>query len=151
MTDENRMMEFAQRESAAASKAWGARVSDQKRRKAYGPASGITGFVVSVAADVFGVPCDDIYSSSRKANVSEARQAVMYVLRTDFDVSLAQIGRDLNRDHTSVMHGVSRANELRMESWNFNAALDEISARVDSLRKPVFYRHGSLEFKSKRG
>lgn len=48
---------------------------------------------------------DQIHSVSRKRNVTLARQAVMYWAYRSSGLSLEEIGRRINRDHTSVLYG----------------------------------------------
>lgn len=67
--------------------------------------------IVAEVAEATGITPRQIYSTSRKAHVARARQIVMYEARKR-GLSLAQIGHAMNRDHTTVMHGV-RAEEQR--------------------------------------
>lgn len=48
---------------------------------------------------------DEIISASRKRELVSVRQMLMYFCSTELDMSLKQIGRLLNRDHSTVIHG----------------------------------------------
>lgn len=62
-------------------------------------------------AQGYGIREADILGRSRQALISEARQVVMYrAHKAGF--STEQIGRALNRHHTTVMHGI-RAEKAR--------------------------------------
>lgn len=57
----------------------------------------------------------DFTSYSRARKHARPRQAVMYLVKRLTGLSLPQIGKKFgNRDHTTVMHGVRKIDELRM-------------------------------------
>lgn len=64
----------------------------------------------AVAAET-GVPVRAIYGNSRKRQVAEARQLVMYIA-VEHGISTNIVGYALNRDHTTVIHG-HRAEKAR--------------------------------------
>lgn len=53
-----------------------------------------------------GVSLTTLKSKNRHASVVRARQEAMYLLRTHAALSYPEIGRLLNRDHTTCMYGV---------------------------------------------
>jgi len=55
---------------------------------------------------VRGVSRQDLLSAKRTSRISHARQLAMYVTRQETSLSLAQIAREFNRDHTTVLHAV---------------------------------------------
>ena len=55
---------------------------------------------------VSGVSRDDLLSPKRSSRVSHARQLAMYLAREETSISLAQIAREFNRDHTTVLHAI---------------------------------------------
>ena len=55
---------------------------------------------------VCGVSRDDLLSAKRNSHVSHARQLAMYLARDETSISLAQIAREFNRDHTTVLHAI---------------------------------------------
>lgn len=60
---------------------------------------------VDAVAEATGLQPRVIYGASRKRQIAMARQLVMFLAHRD-GVSLSTIGRALNRDHTTVLHGV---------------------------------------------
>jgi chromosomal replication initiation ATPase DnaA len=60
---------------------------------------------VNAVAEATGIPAGAFYGRGKKKKIAEARQLVMYLANRG-GVSLSAIGRALNRDHTTVMHGV---------------------------------------------
>ncbi len=70
--------------------------------------------VAKAAAQLWNVPLDQLLSPSRKASVVAARQPVMAVLYHEFDLTLADIGAELDRDHTTILYGIRRADPNRV-------------------------------------
>ena len=72
--------------------------------------------IVCACAAEWGTTPDLIYGPRRKRELVLPRQAAMY-LASDLrpDLSLATIGRQMNRDTKTVMHGVRRVAE-RMQA-----------------------------------
>jgi chromosomal replication initiator protein len=56
----------------------------------------------------YGVNSDDLKGKSRHKQIVEPRQISMYLLREDAHLSTPEIGRILNRDHTTVLHGLKQ-------------------------------------------
>ena len=55
---------------------------------------------------VRSVSRQDLLSTKRTSRISHARQLAMYLARQETSLSLAQIAREFNRDHTTVLHAV---------------------------------------------
>jgi chromosomal replication initiator protein len=64
--------------------------------------------ILLAVARYYGVNADDLKSKSRHKQIVEPRQMAMYLLREDAHLSTPEIGRLLNRDHTTVLHGVKQ-------------------------------------------
>jgi chromosomal replication initiator protein len=56
----------------------------------------------------YGVNADELKGKSRHKQIVEPRQISMYLLREDAHLSSPEIGRLLNRDHTTVLHGLKQ-------------------------------------------
>ena len=68
--------------------------------------------VVDLVCRLFRVNEMAIIAAGRQVDVSRARQIIMYLLRTDLFLSYPVIGGFLGgRDHTTIMHGVSKISE----------------------------------------
>lgn len=61
-----------------------------------------------------GVPVSVILSDIRSVDVVKARFEAIYRIRDERKLSWAQIGRQFNRDHTSILYGY-RQHKKRME------------------------------------
>jgi chromosomal replication initiator protein len=75
---------------------------------------GQTGHVVTPTAILFavgryfGVNADELKGKSRHKQIVVPRQIAMYLLREDAHLSTPDIGRLLNRDHTTVLHALKQ-------------------------------------------
>jgi chromosomal replication initiator protein len=77
--------------------------------------------IVKRAARIIGSNVSELNGHSRDSRLVRARWAVMHVMRQG-GKSLPQIGRDVGgRDHTTVMHGLKRADELLASDPEFAA------------------------------
>jgi chromosomal replication initiator protein len=71
-------------------------------------------------ADHFGISVTDMSSVRRTQAVARPRQVAMYLAKQLTSRSLPEIGRKFgNRDHTTVMHAVSRVTELMQRDDTF--------------------------------
>jgi hypothetical protein len=64
--------------------------------------------VIERVAGEHGFTLGVLRSPSRSPRLVRARWAAMAAARSETDASLPQIGRILNRDHTTVLHGLRR-------------------------------------------
>ena len=64
--------------------------------------------ILLAVARYYGVNADDLKGRSRHKQIVEPRQVAMHLLREDAHLSTPEIGRLLNRDHTTVLHGLKQ-------------------------------------------
>jgi len=70
--------------------------------------------LVADIALIYGISTTDIYSKRRTRKICAARHHVMFEISHRTEWSLPQIGRFLDRDHTTVLHGI-RLHKERIE------------------------------------
>lgn len=63
--------------------------------------------IVETTAEIFHLNPDVIFSKSRMREIAEARQVIMYLAHKHTGLSSKAIGTRLNREHTTVLHGIS--------------------------------------------
>jgi chromosomal replication initiator protein len=75
----------------------------------------------------------DMYSARRARAVARPRQVAMYLSKQLTTRSLPEIGRKFgNRDHTTVIHAVTRIGELMAEDPAFAADVELLRRRLES-------------------
>lgn len=62
--------------------------------------------IVEATAEYMQMNPDVIFSRSRMRDISDARQIIMYLASKYADLSTTAIGAKLNREHTTVIHGI---------------------------------------------
>ncbi len=87
--------------------------------------------ILDAVAQVMNVPVEALTSKRREKQVAYARHLAMYLLRDIAQQSYAQIGRLLGgRDHTTVLHGFRRIDELLETDPDVRRDLTEIRAAI---------------------
>jgi chromosomal replication initiator protein len=65
--------------------------------------------VIKTVSDVFDVKITEIKGKRRTAYIALARQVVMYILRTELEMPLEKVAKEVNRkDHTTVLHACDK-------------------------------------------
>ncbi|MDP9244169.1 MAG: hypothetical protein M3O77_03690, partial [Chloroflexota bacterium] len=86
-----------------------------------GEAPGVAAIQAAVCS-VLQVSREDLLSSTRTARVTRARQLAIYLARDLTSLSLAQIAREFNRDHSTVLHA-TRVVSARLDPDSETTAL----------------------------
>jgi chromosomal replication initiator protein len=69
--------------------------------------------ILTAVARYFGIKADDLKGKARHKQIVGPRHVAMYLLREDGHLSTPEVGRLLNRDHTTVLHGLKQvANDI---------------------------------------
>src|SRR5205807_9405221 len=90
--------------------------------------------VLQAICDYYGVSRAVLLSKSREMTVAQARQVAMYLLREDAGLSATQVGQELDRDHSTVLHGHARiASALAGGNALMSVVLDSI--RTSALQR----------------
>ena len=81
----------------------------------------------------FNIRLGDMHSARRARNVARPRQVAMYLAKQLTSRSLPEIGRKFGgRDHTTVMHGVKRVEQLRETDAAFAEDIDLLRRMIES-------------------
>ncbi|MBU1249234.1 MAG: chromosomal replication initiator protein DnaA [Proteobacteria bacterium] len=64
--------------------------------------------IVSFICNVYGLSAKELMSKSRKAQIVLARNTAFFLIRQHTEMSLAAIGRKLNRRHSTVIKGITK-------------------------------------------
>jgi len=91
---------------------------------------GVEGILAAVC-DYYGIPQNILLGKSREMTVAQARQVTMYLLREDAGLTATQVGIELGRDHSTVLHGHARV------SAALNNGDTIMNVVLDSVRKSV--------------
>ena len=75
--------------------------------------------ILEVTAEVSGYTVDQLVSASRKRALVQYRQIAMHLARDMMSHSLAELGALFDRDHTTVMHAVTKSEARLAERADF--------------------------------
>ena len=88
--------------------------------------------VINTVAEVFKTPLEDLKGSSRRREISLARQVGMYLMRQHTDLSLPKIGEEFGgKDHTTVMYSCDKIAKLIKRDLSLAQTIQEISDRIN--------------------
>jgi chromosomal replication initiator protein len=87
--------------------------------------------VIEKVAAYYRLSVEALCSASRSRAVAYPRQIAMYLARSETDASFPQIGGQLgNRDHTTIMHGFEKINNLLETDATLRREILEIKAAL---------------------
>lgn len=77
---------------------------------------------------VTGVPIGQLRLSSRHKEICRLRQAVAHVMHDTLGRSYGEIGISLNRNHSTIIHGVNQSRQLISKCDRHRALVDSLEA-----------------------
>jgi chromosomal replication initiator protein len=80
--------------------------------------------IIQRVAEHYSVRPADIRGNRRPANIAWPRQIAMYLTRRITNLSFPEIGREFNRDNSTVQHGVKKVEEEARKNPNIRAELE---------------------------
>jgi len=86
--------------------------------------------IQKAVCDVLHLSLADMRSPRRAATVVRGRQLAMYVARNQTDLSLAEIARGFDRDHSTVLHSIRRIDRDLEPGSDVHRALELIHERL---------------------
>ncbi|MFM7426675.1 MAG: chromosomal replication initiator protein DnaA [Elainella sp.] len=87
--------------------------------------------VMQAVSETFGVSIDDLKSSSRRREISVARQIGMYLMRQHTDLSLPKIGEVFGgKDHTTVLYSCEKITQQKEADSDLARSLRQLSDRI---------------------
>jgi len=92
--------------------------------------------ILAAVCDYYGIPQDIVLGKGREMTVAQARQVAMYLLREDAGLTATQVGIELGRDHSTVLHGHARVSAaLNNGDTIMHVALDSVRKSVLQARR----------------
>jgi len=96
--------------------------------------------IIETVATQFGIGREKMLGRERSKDVVLPRQITMYLIREETNASLPEIGNALGgRDHTTVMYGIDKINELMEKDDNLRRTIMAIRQQLyqPSINAPV--------------
>ena len=87
--------------------------------------------VIAAVAEQFGVSVEDLKGSSRRREISQARQIGMYLMRSHTDLSLPKIGEAFGgKDHTTVLYSCTKVNKQLKHDLDLARTIRQLGDRI---------------------
>lgn len=86
--------------------------------------------VAEAVAQHYGLDTDLLFTKTRKREVAEARQLVMYLVKKHTKLPLKAIGQRLNRTHATVLYACSQVDDRLSWDKKLRADIDALSAEL---------------------
>jgi len=82
--------------------------------------------IIKTVSEVFDVKPSEIKGKRRTAYIAQSRQIVMYILRTELELPLEKVAKEVNRkDHTTVIHACEKIEGLIEENTRIAEKVDK--------------------------
>lgn len=81
-------------------------------------------------AEYYNIKPDKLFTKSRKREVSDARQVVMYLAKKMANMALVEIGRRLDRTHATVNYACNQIEERLQIERQLRDDLDKIESAI---------------------
>ena len=89
--------------------------------------------VINVVADYYNLIPSQLVGKVRTGQLALARHVAMYLIRINIDIPLNKIGNMFGgRDHTTVMNGIAKVENMLKTDEALKAAIDELQKRIKS-------------------
>ena len=86
--------------------------------------------IAETVADYYNLPTEVIYGKSRKREISDARQLVMYLAKKEAQMSSPSIGAKLDRTHATVLHACIQIEQRMSIEKDFSREVQAITASL---------------------
>ena len=94
------------------------------------PVSVVINNIFSTVSNTYGVSIDEIKSTNRSSNISQARNICMYVIKTVTGITLKEIGAFFGKDHSTVLHSIKRVENAIESDQTFKNTINNIIREV---------------------
>ena len=89
--------------------------------------------IINVVADYYNLVPSQLTGKVRTGQLALARHVAMYLIRINIDVPLSKIGNIFGgRDHTTVMNGILKVENMLKTDEPLKAAIEELQKRIKS-------------------
>ena len=101
--------------------------------KSEGSALPTPSLIISQVCKFYSIDEIVLRGSKKNKGTAEARQVAMYLIRQLTNLSLPDIGREFNRDHSTVLHSIRKVEtELKGGNQTLQDNIRDITANINS-------------------
>jgi len=89
--------------------------------------------IAEAVSSFYHLETDQLYGKSRKREISDARQLLMYFAKTEAQLSSTNIGLRLSRNHATVLHACKQIEQRLSLEKKFQEEVSQIEQQLRSL------------------
>ncbi len=87
-------------------------------------------YIIDIVCDHFNITRSDILSKKRNNDVAIPRQIIMYLCSKYTSTPSTKIGKMLNRDHSTILHGIDKIeNDIKFD--------EDIRLNIETIKKKI--------------
>jgi len=86
--------------------------------------------LIDKVAKYYDLSAKEILGTSRVKNIKTARQIGMYLMKEELGMSTVEIGRELSKDHTTVMHGIKVVKTNLKTDFNLREQITDLRQKM---------------------
>ena len=90
--------------------------------------------VLELVCRYYGVSPEDLRSRSRRKNVAEPRKMGIFLLRKTTDLSLSDIGKAFDRNHSTVLHALNTFQQSCQKDVKLKGQVDFLRQQLENQR-----------------
>lgn len=87
-------------------------------------------FIIELITRMTLISIRELQSKTRKREVAEARQIAMYFIKKYTKISLIEIGKIFNRDHSTVIYSIKNIESLKDSDKNINYLVTKLKNNI---------------------
>ena len=91
--------------------------------------------IAEKVASFYNIDTSDLYGKSRKREISDARQLLMYFAKNEAQLSSTNIGMRLSRNHATVLHACKQIEQRLSIEKKFQ---EEVMAIESAIKQNVY-------------
>ena len=86
--------------------------------------------LIDKVAKYYDLNSKDLLGKSRVKNIKTARQIGMYLMKEELGLSTVEIGRELSKDHTTIMHGIKVVKDNLKTDFNLREQITDLRQKI---------------------
>jgi chromosomal replication initiator protein len=86
--------------------------------------------ILNEVSEFYGLKKDEILGKKRDKALVHPRQITMYLLRHELNFSYPKIGKELQRDHTTIIHGCEKIEKAIIQDSSLKQEISLIKSRL---------------------
>lgn len=87
--------------------------------------------ILNVVSSYYSVSVAQLTGKTKTSKIVNARHVAIYLIRTELDVPLKQIGENFsNRDHATIIHSITKVEELLKTDKQMSIVINELKKQI---------------------